>query len=158
MNSGPKILRSCLLHWRQLHEYKVYLLVLVSKASLIWSPALPFKNLSSLSWLCMKLSNLTILFEEHTFAWKKSLKIAFVQLWGLKRENWLRRFRWFSVRTWAEWPGTNRTLVGHQPLIYSKMCFTKTEWACLFVCSNNKNRWYNILVTLCSNSLKPITD
>jgi len=38
-----------------------------------------------------------------------------------------------------EW--TNRTLIGHEPLICSKMCFSKRNW------SNNKNQWYNILVT-----------
>ena len=62
------------------------------------SPTIPFKNFSSLHSMCMKFSNLTFLFEEHTFAPKKSLKSRFCDF-----EAWINEIdlsiSWFLARS-----------------------------------------------------------
>jgi len=74
---------------------------LFQQRSLILSPTIPFKNLSSLHSLCMKSSNLCMKFSiwiTH-FCPGEISEISFLRLWGLNRWNWLDQFRQFLLRT-----------------------------------------------------------
>ena len=85
------------------------------------------------NWECLPFSKVSPQ-EWQRFSWQ-SLEMLASKTFGIRKTFACENVE-HSTQDWRE-----RTPISHEPLICSKMCFTKTELV------QNKNRWYNTSVT-----------
>jgi len=84
----------------------------------------------------------------HSYVWHGLYPFICVTRRVFIRETWL-LFSPGSITFSCAQGWNNRTLISHEPLVCSKMCFSKTEPVQQLE-SNNKSEWYNSLVTFIS--------
>jgi len=84
---------------RQLHEYKVYLLVLVSKAYPHSVTHNTFPKLLLSPFTVHEIIEFDISIWIKHFCLREISEISFWRLWGLNRGNWLQQFRRLQART-----------------------------------------------------------